>query len=150
MSKPNTSKISAEKAAGAVKRSGKPKSTIRDKSRKKRDDGGMDWAAFRSLTEAEVMTAALSDPDAQPLTGEDFKRMKRKPRCYSIRLALHMTQEEFAAAFRIPVGTIRDWEQWRTEPDQSAKAYLKVIATNPQYVLKALCWVPGAPKPTAD
>ena len=96
------------------------------------------------------MAAALSDPDAQPLTDEDFKRMKRKPRCYSIRTALRMTQEEFAEAFRIPVGTIRDWEQWRAEPDQAAKAYLKVIATNPQYIRKALEWVPGTPKPTAD
>ena len=110
----------------------------------------MDWAAFRAMTEEEVAAAALADPDAQPLTDEDFKRMKRKPRCYSIRIALRMTQEQFAEAFRIPVGTIRDWEQWRTEPDQAAKAYLKVISVNPQYVLKALAHVPGKPKPKAD
>lgn len=110
----------------------------------------MDWAAFDALSEEEVMAAALSDPDAQPITAEDYRRMKRRARCYVIRRTLRMTQEQFAEAFRIPVGTIRDWEQWRTEPDQAAKAYLKVIAVNPQYVMKALDHVPGQPKPNAS
>ena len=96
------------------------------------------------------MAAALADPDAQPWTKEQLAKAKRRPRCFVIRRALRMTQEEFAEAFRIPVGTVRDWEQLRTEPDQAAKAYLKVIATNPKYVLKALAWVPGTPKPNAN
>src|SRR5207248_274529 len=35
---------------------------------------------LRPMTDDEVMAAAISDPDAKPLTPEDFKRMKRIPR----------------------------------------------------------------------
>ena len=48
--------------------------------------------------------------------------MRRRPRAYIVRRALHMTQEEFAEAYRIPIGTLRDWEQGRTEPDQANRA----------------------------
>lgn len=97
-----------------------------------------DWKRFDALTEEEVLAAALSDPDAQPLTDADMKRMKRVPQVKVIRLALRMSQEEFADAFRIPIGTLRDWEQGRVEPDHAARAYLKVIARNPKAVREAL------------
>jgi putative transcriptional regulator len=54
------------------------------------------------------------------------------------RRALALIQEEFAARFRIPLGTLRDWEQGRSEPDQPAKAYLTVIARDPQGVERTL------------
>jgi putative transcriptional regulator len=90
------------------------------------------------MTDEEVLAAALSDPDAQPLTPEDFKRMKRTPRAKIIRRALGLTQEEFSTRFQIPLGTLRDWEQGAAEPDQAARAYLKVIAVDPEAVHKAL------------
>ena len=43
-----------------------------------------------------------------------------------------------AQAFRIPIGTLRDWEQHRAEPDACAKAYLAVIAAEPDVVRAAL------------
>jgi putative transcriptional regulator len=55
-----------------------------------------------------------------------------------VRRALGLTQEEFAARFRIPLGTLRDWEQGKSEPDQAARAYLMVIARNPDAVVEAL------------
>jgi putative transcriptional regulator len=55
-----------------------------------------------------------------------------------MRRALHLTQEEFAQRFHIPLGTLRDWEQGKTQPDQTARAYLRVIARNPKAVLEAL------------
>ena len=33
-----------------------------------------------------------------------------------------------------PDRTLRDWEQWRSEPDQAALAYLKVIAADARFV----------------
>ncbi len=45
---------------------------------------------------------------------------------------------EFAERFRIPIGTLRDWEQRRSEPDQAAQAYLKVIATDAAFVERIL------------
>ena len=64
--------------------------------------------------------------------------MKQTPRAKIIRRALGLTQEEFAAQFQIPLGTLRDWEQGAAEPDQAARAYLKVIAVDPEAVRKAL------------
>ena len=92
----------------------------------------------RPMTEQEIEEAARSDPDAQPLTEEDFRRMRRVPQVKVIRRALHLTQEEFAARYQIPIGTLRDWEQGRTEPDQPARAYLKIIARDPDGVRKML------------
>ena len=37
----------------------------------------------------------------------------------------------------IPIGTLRDWEQRRKEPHAAAKAYLRVIAREPDTVRKA-------------
>jgi hypothetical protein len=47
-------------------------------------------------------------------------------------------QEEFAGSYHIPLGTLSDWEQGRTEPDQPARAYLKAIAGDPVAVQRAL------------
>ena len=93
---------------------------------------------MRPMTEEEVYAAALSDPDAQPLTDADLARMRRVSRVKIIRRALRLTQEEFATRYHIPLGTLRDWEQGRSEPDQTAKAYLKVIAANPEAIHQAL------------
>ena len=64
--------------------------------------------------------------------------MKHTPRAKLIRRALRLTQEEFAARFHIPLGTLRDWEQGASEPDQAARAYLTVIAREPEVVASAL------------
>ncbi len=92
----------------------------------------------RPMTPGEIEAAALRDPDAQPLTADDLERMRRTPRARIIRRALGLTQEEFAARYQIPLGTLRDWEQGRTEPDQPARAYLMVIARDPEAVRRAL------------
>jgi putative transcriptional regulator len=96
-----------------------------------------DWSEFDALTDAEILHAARSDPDAQPLSDEQLRRMKR-PNPKVVRQALGLSQEAFAERFRIPLGTLRDWEQGRVEPDQAARAYLMVIARNPRAVRKAL------------
>jgi putative transcriptional regulator len=97
-----------------------------------------DWSRFDAMTEKERTTAAQRDPDARPLEPADFKRMKRTPQVKVIRRALGLTQEEFARRFHIPLGTLRDWEQGAATPDQSARAYLTVIARDPEAVRKAL------------
>jgi putative transcriptional regulator len=55
-----------------------------------------------------------------------------------LREQLGLTQETFAATYRIPVGTLRDWEQRRKNPDAPARAYLTVIARNPEAVAEWL------------
>jgi putative transcriptional regulator len=97
-----------------------------------------DWSRADAMTDAEIHTAALADPDARPLTPERLAGMKQTPRPKIIRRALGLTQEEFATRFHIPLGTLRDWEQGRAEPDQPARAYLKVIAIDAEAVQRAL------------
>jgi putative transcriptional regulator len=97
-----------------------------------------DWNRFDAMTEAERHAAAISDPDAPPLTPERLARMRRTPQVRVIRRALGLSQEEFAARFHIPLGTLRDWEQGRKDPDASARAYLMVIGRNPDAVAEAL------------
>lgn len=97
-----------------------------------------DWSAADALTEEQIHAAALADPDAQPLTAEKLARMRLVPRATSIRRALKLSQEEFAARYHIPPGTLRDWEQGRCEPDAAARAYLRVIAREPELVARAL------------
>jgi putative transcriptional regulator len=97
-----------------------------------------DWSAVDALTSEQILAAALADPDAQPITEEDLKKMPPVPRTITIRRALKLSQEEFAARFHIPAGTLRDWEQGRCEPDAAARAYLRVIAREPEIVRRAL------------
>jgi putative transcriptional regulator len=88
------------------------------------------------MTAAERHAAAVGD--ARPLSEADLKRMKRTPQAKIIRRALGLSQEDFADRYRIPLGTLRDWEQGRAVPDQAAKAYLTVIAHAPEVVREAL------------
>jgi putative transcriptional regulator len=102
--------------------------------------------AMRAMTDEEVRAAALSDPDAQPLIDTDMTKLRLVPRTKTLRRALGLTQEEFAARYQIPLGTLRDWEQGKTQPDQPARAYLKAIAGNPEAVQQALRSASMAPR----
>jgi putative transcriptional regulator len=92
----------------------------------------------KAMTDAQVLAAARSDPDAQPLTTAQLRSMKRVAMAKRIRWSLGLSQEEFAERYQIPIGTLRDWEQHRTRPDQAAVAYLKVIAAEPVLVGRTL------------
>jgi putative transcriptional regulator len=97
-----------------------------------------DWSRLDAMTEEERHAAALADPDAQPMTDEELQKIKPVPQVKIIRRALRLSQEEFAAHFHIPVGTLRDWEQGRSEPDAPGRAYLTVIARKPDMVREEL------------
>jgi putative transcriptional regulator len=55
-----------------------------------------------------------------------------------LRERLNLTQEAFSVTYRIPLGTLRDWEQRRKHPDAPARAYLTVIAADPAAVAAML------------
>jgi DNA-binding transcriptional regulator YiaG/superfamily II DNA or RNA helicase len=88
----------------------------------------LDVAAPAQKTAAEVEAGARDDSDNPPLTQPKLQGMKQVSRVKDIRRSLALTQEQFATRFQIPLGTLRDWEQGRSEPDQTAKAYLEAIA----------------------
>ena len=97
-----------------------------------------DWARLRAMTDEEVTAAAMADRDARPTTPERLRSARRVPRAKTLRRALALTQEEFAARYHIPLGTLRDWEQGRCDPDQPARAFPTVIAHDPEGVKRAL------------
>lgn len=54
------------------------------------------------------------------------------PDVRAIREGLGLSQQAFASAYRIPLATLKGWEQGRRHPDATASAYLSVIAQLPQ------------------
>ena len=94
--------------------------------------GKTDWAQLKAMTDGEVLAAARSDPDAQPLTPEQLAKMRRVSRVKVLRQRLGMTQAEFAQAFHLPITTLRDWEQHRSVPDAPARALLLAIERDPE------------------
>ena len=97
-----------------------------------------DWSLADAMTDEEVEAAALSDPDAQPLTEEQLRRARRGPNPRIVRARLGLTQEEFAKRFHLPLGTIRDWEQGKHAPDSAARVLLRLIDRDPEAVATAL------------
>lgn len=55
-----------------------------------------------------------------------------------VRAATKKTQAAFARSYRLPLGTVRDWEQNRTAPDAPARALLALIAAEPETVERLL------------
>ena len=98
---------------------------------------GTDMAAVAALTDEQVHAAALADPDARPLA-EDGSGIRRLVNVKKLRERLGLTQEEFATRYRIPPGTVRDWEQRRKLPDAAARAFLLVIERDPDGVAALL------------
>jgi putative transcriptional regulator len=56
------------------------------------------------------------------------------PDVRAIRQLTRKTQGQFAATFQLPIGTVRDWEQGRRQPDAPARILLKMIAVDPEAV----------------
>ena len=103
-----------------------------------RPRGNTDWARLDAMTDEEVVAAALSDPDAQPLSSEQLARMRRVSRVKILRQRLSMTQQQFADAFHLPITTLRDWEQLRSTPDAPARALLLAIERDPEVMRRLL------------
>jgi len=97
-----------------------------------------DWQAFDAMSDEQRHRAAVSDPDAPPATEAQLARARRVPTVRALRQRLNLTQEEFAARFHLPLGTVRDWEQGAHRPDKAAQVLLTVIARDPEAVARAL------------
>ncbi len=97
-----------------------------------------DWARLNALSEAEIEAAAEADLENPLLTDVELKQFRPVPNPKEIRKRLNMTQLQFSQQFKLPLGTLRDWEQGTREPDSAAKSYLRVIAKIPQGVIQAL------------
>ncbi len=89
----------------------------------------------------EIMIAIPADPDDP----EDFdvsvaglERGLMGRRIRMLRNALGLSQEGFAATYGIPLANIRQYEIGRHMPPPAVRAYLKVIAAEPEVAARAL------------
>ena len=100
--------------------------------------GKTDWEQVDAMTEEEIHAAALSDPDAQPVTPEELEEFEPVPDAKTIREGMNLTQKEFASRFQLSLRTLQDWETGRLELDPAAKALLRIIVHSPELVEKVL------------
>ncbi len=104
------------------------KSTVKDKATQ-------DWAVFDAMTDEQRRAAALSDPDSQPtLEGTKAHRVRDWPISRAVRHQLRLTQVKFAERYRIPLGTLRDWDQGRSKPDAASLVLLESIRKFPDEI----------------
>jgi len=79
-----------------------------------------------------------ADEEDFELTTEAIDRGQRARLIRKTRTALGLSQSEFANRFRVPVGTLRDWEQARVTAPDFAIAYVRVIGQHPDMVAQAV------------
>lgn len=87
--------------------------------------------------------AFAPDADSPKLTMRQLKEMAmpvapQPVDVAAVRKRLGVSQPVFARMFGLSVGTIRDWEQGRCQPDGPARVLLHVIEREPQAVERAL------------
>jgi putative transcriptional regulator len=92
------------------------------------------WARLDAMTDEEVNSRALADPDAQPMSPERLARSRCISPAKFIRQKLAMSQEGFAAAYAIPLETLKAWERHEAEPSPVELAYLRAILRAPEAV----------------
>ena len=94
----------------------------------------VDRAKLDATTEEGIrhhMIEDGEDPDEEP-------QFERPVLPQDVRKKLGMTQIEFAALVRIPVATLRNWEQNRFVMEPAAQTLLKLIDREPEAALRAL------------
>lgn len=80
---------------------------------------------------AKIIAAVGADPDQAPVRTEATMECARRDVHGVPRLPLGIGQIEFANRYRLALGTLRNWEQGRSEPDRSAKVLLAAISADP-------------------
>ena len=95
-------------------------------------------ARLAAMTDADIIAAAESDPDALPMTEAELARGRTRWLARKAREASGLSQAKFAEAFHLTVQTVQGWEAGRKIADEPARAYLEVIRREPAMVRAAL------------
>lgn len=80
----------------------------------------------------------VPDADAPELTDDQLERANAARFVKSVRAETGLSQEAFAARYRINLARLRDWEQARSKPDSAIIAYFKVIRQEPEMVAQVV------------
>ncbi len=85
-----------------------------------------------------AIPADPNDPEDRDVTVAALERGFMGRRVRQLRNRLGMSQEEFARAYGISLSSIRQYEIGRYMPPPATRAYLKVIAAEPEMTRKAV------------
>jgi putative transcriptional regulator len=88
--------------------------------------------------EPTALPADAADSEDFDASAKALDRGQRARLIRRTRTGLGLSQSEFATRFRVPVGTLRDWEQARATAPDFAIAYVRVIGQHPEMVAKAV------------
>lgn len=89
----------------------------------------------------DKIAAGIEDAIAYAGGDESRARVVKPVDIKSLRQRIGKTQGQFSNEFKLPVGTLRDWEQHRREPDTGSKVYLSMIEADPEGVKRILAKV---------
>ena len=86
-------------------------------------------------TAFEKIAAGLEDAIAFVQGDTTRGRIVAGPDVKAIRAKTKLSQAKFAEKLRVPVGTVRDWEQHRRSPDAPARTLLGMVDADPKAAL---------------
>ena len=92
--------------------------------------------AFQAI--ADGLEDAIAFSRGEKARGRAHKVKARDINVVATREKLGLSQDEFATAFGVSVGTVRNWEQGRRTPEGPALVLLTVIEKAPRTVLRAI------------
>jgi putative transcriptional regulator len=105
----------------------------------------VDWRRVAATTDREIAKQIAADRDTAPIfSARELSRAKRvvpppaAEDVRAIRRRLGLTQAQFAARYGFSLETIRNYEQGHRRPAGPARVLLKVIASEPDAVTRAL------------
>jgi putative transcriptional regulator len=81
------------------------------------------------------MLPPLSRRCASAQSDTDWGRVAAVPDVKAIQAKTKLSQMKFAEKLRVPVATLRDWEQHRRSPDVPAPALLGLVDADPKAAL---------------
>jgi putative transcriptional regulator len=89
----------------------------------------------------DKIAASIEDAIAFAEGDESRARVIKPVDVKALRQRIGKTQDEFSKDYKLPIGTVRDWEQHRREPETGSKVYLSMIEVDPEGVKQILAKV---------
>ncbi|MGF7009118.1 helix-turn-helix domain-containing protein [Aminobacter sp. BE322] len=74
----------------------------------------------------------VDDADSHDWTEEATRALDAAAKLKLVRGLLEMSQGDFSTLLGIPVATLQNWEQRRTEPDAVARTLIDLIYDDPK------------------
>lgn len=89
---------------------------------------------FNELVESMEQAATITKGEMKPSRVFVYSPLNVK----KIREKTNKNQMDFAHMIGVSIGTLRNWEQGRRQPEGAALALLKLVAFDPEYVAMVL------------